>query len=211
MRRAALTIAALTSSCVSPPRQAPAETQVYYCPDGYQFVARAAQERAWLFMQDGEMTLPGVSAASGAKYANATTVFWTKGSEALLETPQGIHQGCGIHPSSGPWKEARERGVTFRATGNEPGWILEIVRGGETTLVTDYGESRYRFATPEPEMSGDRIFYESHSEPVNIVIELARTPCRDGMSGFPFQATVRISVDGKDYRGCGNWIPQSDH
>jgi putative lipoprotein len=210
LRRAALAVAALTISCASPPAQEPAtraETQVYYCPENYQFVARAGRENVWLFLQDGEVTLPAVSAASGAKYANATTTFWAKGDEALLETPQGAHKGCATHPSSGTWKEGRDRGVTFRATGNEPGWVVEIGEGGETTLSTDYGESRHRFSTPEPERAGDRLLYESTSESANIAIEIERKPCRDGMSGFPFQATVEVRVEGKSYRGCGNWIP----
>jgi putative lipoprotein len=210
LKRAALAVLALTASCAAPPAQEPAargETQVYYCPENFQFVARAGREDAWLFLQDGEVTLPAVPAASGAKYANATTSFWTKGDEALLETVQGAYESCSVRPSSGLWKEAADRGVTFRATGNEPGWILEMGNEGETVLIVDYGEKRHRFATAEPARAGDRLVYKSSAGSADIAIEIERKPCRDGMSGFPFQATVQVRAEGKSYRGCGNWIP----
>ena len=49
------------------------------------------------------------------------------------------------------WHKAKLRGVSFRAIGQEPGWLLEITTGTEILLVTDYGETRtaYQYAEPE--------------------------------------------------------------
>jgi putative lipoprotein len=109
--------------------------------------------------------------------------------------PEAFYNGCTTHPSSGPWKDARDRGVTFRATRNEPGWVLDIAGGGETALTSDYGEKRFRFATPEPEASGNRIVYTSRTR--DIAVEIERGLCRDGKSGFPFQAAVDVRAEGK--------------
>jgi len=50
------------------------------------------------------------------------------------------------------WHKAKLRGVSFRAIGQEPGWLLEITTGTEILLVIDYGETRTAYPYVEPEV-----------------------------------------------------------
>lgn len=110
-------------------------------------------------------------------------------------------------PHSGPdvWAEARHQGVDFRATGNEPGWVLEI-RGGESiVLIADYGSSRYEIVHPETAMdplSGGRMIRGAGS-PAGFEAILIDQSCRDDMSGELFPTTVLLKLDGQQLRGCG--------
>ena len=48
------------------------------------------------------------------------------------------------------WHKAKLRGVAFRAVGQEPGWLLEIINGEEILLVTNYGEKRQSLPYVDP-------------------------------------------------------------
>ncbi|HEY6362032.1 MAG TPA: MliC family protein [Vicinamibacterales bacterium] len=83
-------------------------------------------DRVTLELSDRNVTLPHVVAASGARYSDGVSTFWNKGNEAMLEL-DGRSRSCRIVRD--PWQEARDRGVDFRAVGQEPGWHLEIDDG----------------------------------------------------------------------------------
>ena len=51
------------------------------------------------------------------------------------------------------WEDAKLRGVDFRAVGNEPGWNLEISADGEMVFIGNYGQTEYKFPTPEPSVA----------------------------------------------------------
>lgn len=40
------------------------------------------------------IVLPQVPTASGARYSDEMTTFWSKGREATLKTSQGKYEGC---------------------------------------------------------------------------------------------------------------------
>ena len=189
------------------------ESFYYECGDEYRFVAQTLDsgERVRLLLPDTTVTLSHVVSASDAKYGDESWTYWRKGDEAQLETPEGSRPACGLE-SSGPWEEARARGVDFRASGNEPGWNLEIDEDDETLLVMNYGETRVSFPPlrPESDPSSGRTTYrwETESHPLTVMIE--DEPCRDDMSGWPFEATVRLTFDGQEYRGCGRWLSRPD-
>ncbi len=67
----------------------------YQCEDGRQAVARFYKPDRMALMLDGKRSdLVQVRAASGVKYADSSTVFWTRGStDAMLETP-GVMTRC---------------------------------------------------------------------------------------------------------------------
>jgi uncharacterized membrane protein len=108
-------------------------------------------------------------------------------------------------PGTTPWEDARQRGVDFRAIGQEPGWFLEIYEGNRTLIALDYGERRMTVRTPEPERDrdGSRTFYRVAIPPDRVVIEIRDEPCEDIMSGERFEATVVVTVDGEEFQGCG--------
>lgn len=103
------------------------------------------------------------------------------------------------------WERAAREGVDFRATGNEPGWLLEIREEDSLVLMADYGTRRYEIASPEPEIdqtSGDRLFRQPGATETFEVV-LIDEPCRDDMSGESFPTTVRITLGDRRLAGCG--------
>ena len=103
----------------------------------------------------------------------------------------------------GVWHKAKLRGVSFRAIGQEPGWLLEITDGSEILLVTDYGQTKtsYPYVEPDvfPEERRTRFFVSHHD--VEIIIE--GIACRDTMSGEEFAVTVTVAVGEDRLSGCG--------
>jgi len=65
----------------------------YVC-DGLEFRVEVTPERALLFLPGRSLALTAVPAASGAKYADGTTTFWSKADEAMLTVDGAEHTGC---------------------------------------------------------------------------------------------------------------------
>lgn len=101
-----------------------------------------------------------------------------------------------------PWVAAAERGVTFRAVGNEPGWLLEIAPEG-LRLLTQYGTDSLHASTLERTETGDTLRFAAHADDHAVWVEAVRTPCEDVMSGKRHDYAVRVTVDDAAYSGCG--------
>jgi uncharacterized membrane protein len=106
------------------------------------------------------------------------------------------------------WADVRARGVDFRAIGQEPGWTLEIWDGERMEFVGDYGERRVTVPAPPPETpdTEDYMAYRIRTDAHTVEVIIVPTECQDVMSGQPFPATVTVTVDGDEYRGCGRAI-----
>jgi putative lipoprotein len=91
----------------------------------------------------------------------------------------------------------------FRAVGNEPGWHMDIAKGEKILLVTDYGEHRYELPFVKPDSSMARRTYDITASGHHFTAVIEEKPCNDSMSGRAFVATVTVTVDGKEYTGCG--------
>jgi putative lipoprotein len=187
------------------PKMTVPRTYVYECSDGYTFPARIEGRDAWLFLPEQTVKLPNVPAASGAKYSDGSTLFWTKGDNAFLETGGRRHSACRNNRAKAIWEDAKLRGVSFRAVGNEPGWHLEITPSEKTVFVTDYGEFQHSAITPQPvtEKNTRKTTYNVENTEHNLKVEIKGQSCEDTMSGEIFGATVTVKLDGKTYKGCG--------
>jgi putative lipoprotein len=181
-----------------------AKAFAYDC-DGFAFTVRIEEDRAQVFLPDRSLTLARVPAASGAKYRDGATVFWSKGDEALLEVDDATYRNCSSNPGRAVWENAKLRGVDFRALGNEPGWYAEIDDGERITIVTGYGQTRVRTPAPAPEIDPQaaRTTYRVRTEAHDLTIPIEEKECRDTMSGEGFSSTVAVVLDGRQYRGCG--------
>lgn len=180
----------------------PATTMVYECDDGYEFVARIQGETAWVFLPETTAALPHAPPASGARYGEGSLTYWSQGEEALLEVAGSEHVSCANNRRRAVWEHAKLNGADFRAVGNEPGWVLEIYPR-RMVLVTDYGEHRYEFATPEPVVNERRTFYETSDRGLRILVSIELSECRDTMSDQVFQTRVAVILDDITYHGCG--------
>ena len=67
-----------------------------------------------------------------------------------MERPNHRRVECKNNRAKAIWEDAKLKGADFRATGNEPGWHLEISRSFGIVFVTNYGSDRYTFAAPQP-------------------------------------------------------------
>lgn len=184
---------------------AAAPTYVFVCTDGYEFVAKIGADAAWVFRPAGTVSLARQVSASGVKYGDGTVTLWTKGEEALLEEVDAIHRECRNDRRRAVWEHAKLNGVDFRAVGNEPGWVLEIVTGATIVVQTDYGAKRYVFDLPPAEENAETqtTLYRTRADGHGLSIALRAQPCRDTMSDESFETQVTVVLDGRTLQGCG--------
>lgn len=205
-----LLAACLAAACATAPdgagEPAARTTFAYDCDDGAEIVVRhrAKTDDVWVFLPGVSKPLPHVPAASGARYSDGSITFWSKGSEALVEIGSRTLRCTENRPRS-IREDAKLRGVTFRATGNEPGWFMELTRGGDIVLVTRWGERRYVFPTPAPvtEPVDRTTEYRTTAGGRTLIVLLEARECRDNMSGERFPTTVTVHLDRDVLRGCG--------
>ena len=106
------------------------------------------------------------------------------------------------------WHKAKLRGVSFRAIGQEPAWLLEITNGTEILLVTNYGETRSSLPYVEPVLHQEqrrRVFALGAD---SAVVEILGEPCQDVMSGEQFPVSVTIRLSDTTLEGCGRALLQ---
>lgn len=183
-----------------------ATTVVYECEPDFEFVAQLKDGQAKLFLPDRTLTLHRAPASTLAIYGGeGGTAFSIFGESARLEVAPDRSYNCVSNPRRAVWEAARLRGVDFRATGNEPGWLLEITEGGTILFVTDYGERRYEFPTPEPRIHQEvaMTVFQAGNDAHALSVTLRGEGCQDTMSGAMFDTQVSVRLDGEDYAGCG--------
>ena len=170
-------------------------------------------ERVDLALPSGKVSLPLAQSASGARYADHLgNEYWTKGNEATLtrqgggEKLQCVQQDAPPEAGS-PWDRAKQRGVAFRAIGQEPGWVIDVGQGDSPTLHAqlDYGKRTVDVAQATS-LSGLLGFAGKTSDGTKVRLVLDRTECVDTMSGEKFPVDAKLEVAGNTYRGCGRFL-----
>ena len=164
------------------------------------------ENRAVLDVAARTLTLPHVMAASGARYTDGMSTFWSKGRGATFET-DGRTVAC--MPVSDPWQQAMERGIEFRAVGQEPGWVLEIDDGARMHLLYDYAEHEVTMPAPPPVRTDVSTTYEAATPMHRLRVVVEARPCADAMSGDASPVTVAVVIDGRTLGGCGRFLNQS--
>lgn len=180
------------------------DVYAYSCGDSTEFSVYVTPDSTWLFTADTTLKLTPARSASGARYVNGPFLYWSKGDEALLQLATGSLKQCKVVPREKAWQAARIRGVSFRALGQEPGWILEITGDRKLKYLGQYGQDTLKAPLPEAETptAGGRR-YRVKTSARTLTVDIKDKPCQDAMSGFSFPATVTVSIDGHTYRGCG--------
>jgi heat shock protein HslJ len=90
----------------------------------------------------------------------------------------------------------------FRATGNEPGWRLDIA-DGTITLLTDLGQTRTVVPAPQATVKDGTRTYAGAEQGHAVTVTIIDQICVDTMSGMPHPNTVAVTLDGKKMNGCG--------
>lgn len=137
-----------------------------------------------------------VRSASGARYeavGDPSTSFWSKGDRATV-----VVRGQ-------PWPECvpeRAPGLPYRATGNEPGWRLDIT-ARTMTLLADDGRTRIEAPTPVAEPGEGFTRFRAPAAGVGLVATLFERHCTDSMTGMPYPNAVTVAFAGRTLNGCG--------
>lgn len=161
-----------------------------------------------LDMHEGPRKLPQVASASGAKYSDGSITFWTKGGTATFERAGSAPVECRELRARSLVADARERGVLYRGTGNEPGWLVEIGPGSRIIYVAMYGEQRHEFANVTERDGGGagrRVFVADTDKGPFQVTVTAET-CLDDMSGDEFDHRMLVEWGGETRRGCATAV-----
>lgn len=151
-----------------------------------------------------DVRLEPVRSASGARYGDGQHEFWSRGDrEATLTLNEQPAVECQRTEQLSPWTRARQNGVWFRATGNEPGWLMEVSdrEQAELRLELDYGSRELLFEALE--VLADRSGFVAESAGNHAEISLAEEDCQDTMSGWVFPLRVEMTLNDLTLTACG--------
>jgi uncharacterized membrane protein len=184
----------------------PLAAYVFACDDAQKFVLSRIAGRPdamELTLGDRHQDLTRVRTGSGAQYVADGFSVWTTGREAMLEVA-GRVTTCRENRRLSILEDARARGVEFRASGNEPAWVWELL-ADRMVFVGAYGADRV--TTPRVDAASASTetgaVYRGVADNRRITVHVLPGPCVDTMSGELTAATVQVELDGKTYRGCG--------
>ncbi len=157
-----------------------------------------------LALGDRRHRLAHVRTGSGAQYAADGVSLWTEGREAMLEVA-GRVTTCRENRRRSVLEDARARGVQFRASGNEPGWVWELL-ADRMVFVGAYGAERVTTPRADGQHASTHggSVYSGIAEGHRMIARVLPGPCFDTMSGDQSASNVEVELDGKTYRGCGD-------
>lgn len=151
-----------------------------------------------------DLSMAPVVAASGARYGKDQHEFWARGdNEAILTLPGQSTIECQRSEQLSPWTRARQRGVWFRASGNEPGWLVEVSESEQPVLrlLLDHGSHELLFE--EVDVLPDQAGFKAESPGNHAEIQLAQEDCVDTMSGWVFPVRVEMTLNDLTLTACG--------
>ncbi len=186
-----------------------ATTGVYRCPgeEAVTIVTRTVPHGLGVFLPptfSGDAYQVLTEAASGA-FANETLSLQRGEREISLQSGALTLGPCPLDHRASIWEHAKLNGVDFRATGNEPGWVLEIRHGESIDLRYDYGAGQLALPVlderSDPEGRETRILAGEGDQ--QVVVLLRGETCQDTMADEQYETRVVIAFAGRRLQGCG--------
>jgi putative lipoprotein len=206
MRQPVIVIAVfLLSACqggTPPVPQADAAPRVaWQCEGGLHFDAITHARHIRLVFAGESVILPREPAASGERYARGGDSFHRRENGAQLRLDGGPARHCRVDQAI---RQARARGVDYRAIGQEPGWLLDISAEEAFRFEYAYGTEHVELPyVPPHRLEEGRIQYRVADGQEELMIHIHPENCRDAMSGFAYPDIVTVQYRGHTYRGCG--------
>ena len=157
------------------------------------------------------LVLPQAVSASGARYADDQgNEFWNKGSNATLTRTGKPAVECAQTELASPWDQAKARGASFRAVGNEPGWAVEVGTGEAPALsaTLDNGSRNVEVAQAQALTGEHTGFAGKAADGTAVELLIKREACTDAMSGEAFAASAQLKVGDDTYSGCGRFLAE---
>ena len=178
------------------------------CSPAQNLVTAAQSDALRVWSSAGGQQLPQTVVASGSRYENGDLSVWLKGDEATVESARGRLE-CQAQVQRDSLRRAEKPGVMFYATGNEPGWSMSLANDvPKIDLSLDYGERKaslpYRVSTLDN--GAGRVILVSGRSDAPFEARIEAGACFDDMSGTPWPAKVTLTLNGQQYRGCGQGI-----
>ena len=186
-------------------------TYVYRC-DGLEqtIVVRLEGDKGHLFAPGASQSLRFDTASQSfvgedVSYFPDRPPDLAPGQTATITLADKTLKNCHNNPRAAVWENAKLNGVSYRAIGQEPGWVLEIDRSRGFKLVTGYGEQQAHlpYTEPETDAASRTTVYRSVTEAGELVVRISGEQCTDSMSGEQFESRAEVEWQGKLLKGCG--------
>ncbi len=118
---------------------------------------------------------------------------------------EGGYLDCEHDRRASIWEHAKLNGVSFRAVGNEPGWVLEVRQGERLDLSYDYGQSTLRLPIVETDSDPEArtTIIVGAEDDRRLVVTLTGGGCSDTMSDETFPTRVELAFGERKLSGCG--------
>ncbi|GGD10516.1 HslJ [Halopseudomonas salina] len=133
-------------------------------------------------------------AASGARYVaegDDRTELWSKGKSAMVIVAGDELPECTLIDKSAE---------PYNASGNEPGWNLEITET-QVDVVADYGALTRTAPRPEVLVAPGTYLFDMPG--INASLTLREQLCRDNATGMPHPHRAMLKLDDRELHGCG--------
>lgn len=88
--------------------------------------------------------------------------------------------------------------------------MLDISPDEQIDFRYDYGQERVMTPLPEPRQAAGVTVYHAVTDTNDLRVEIKDEACEDVMSGKPYPATVRVTLNGTAYTGCGESVSARD-
>lgn len=112
-------------------------------------------------------------------------------------------------PAADPWRHARERGVGFRAMGQEPDWMMDVhgTIVTPTRVVLTVGEEAYQFDQVIRDEDGEgNLRYRASAAERRFEAVIEDRLCHDVLTGEEFEALVSVRWNDSTFEGCGRGL-----
>lgn len=111
------------------------------------------------------------------------------------------------------WEKAKAEGVHFRAVGNEPGWLVEIIDDKRIRFVNDYGKLEIKAPVDDLWVgpAGEDKIYYVENDAIQFQVIIMKKSYQDTMSGENYPYQVRVVFPNKSYIGGGRVLISTDN
>ncbi|SDH25128.1 hypothetical protein [Halanaerobium congolense] len=111
------------------------------------------------------------------------------------------------------WEKAKAEGVHFRAVGNEPGWLVEIIDDKRIRFVNDYGKLEMKAPVDDLWVgpAGEDKIYYVENDAIQFQVIIMKKSYQDTMSGENYPYQVRVVFPNKSYIGGGRVLISTDN
>lgn len=111
------------------------------------------------------------------------------------------------------WEKAKAEGVHFRAVGNEPVWLVEIMDDKRIRFVNDYGKLEMKAPVDDLWVgpAGEDKIYYVENDAIQFQVIIMKKSYQDTMSGENYPYQVRVVFPNKSYIGGGRVLISTDN